>query len=412
MLKYMKFHRSRVTPMTAIFMAMISIGCVAEDWPQWRGPNQDGKVSGFIAPDAWPDALTKMWSVEVGEGDASPALVDGKLYVFSMQYGKEIVRCLDAADGKEIWRNDYDSVKVTGVAAPHAGPRSSPAVGKGKVVTLGVGGVISCFDSANGDVVWRKEEFTNDLPRYHPAASPSILDDMCVVQLGGMKSGLIIAFGLDDGAERWRWEGERPGYASPVVMTIAGEKQIVALTHMNLIGLSPADGKMLWQTPFKSSLTSTNSITPVAAGQTVIIAAKLRGTHARRVEKTEAGYQVTESWSKRKVRMAFNTPVVNNGLLFGLSQSEKLFCLNVDSGEVMWKDTDRREQFGTLVDAGTVIFALPKDGMLTVFEPTGKRFNKLAEYHVSDTPTYSYPIVAGNKIIIQDQNAITLWTIK
>src|SRR6516164_2837860 len=79
-------------------------GAVAQDWPQWRGPNRDGKAPGFNAPAAWPKELARKWSVTVGDGVASPALVGDKLYVFSRQEGNEITRCLDAATGEEKWQ--------------------------------------------------------------------------------------------------------------------------------------------------------------------------------------------------------------------------------------------------------------------------------------------------------------------
>jgi outer membrane protein assembly factor BamB len=127
---------------------LINSGFVlAQDWPQWRGPNRDGKVTGFAAPQAWPGTLTQKWKTAVGSGDATPALVGDKLYVFARQDGEEVTLCLDAGSGKELWQDKYTAQAVTGAASRHPGPRSSPAVGDGKVVTLGVGGVFSCLDA-------------------------------------------------------------------------------------------------------------------------------------------------------------------------------------------------------------------------------------------------------------------------
>src|ERR1043166_8724362 len=79
----------------------------AADWPQWRGPNRDGKITGFEAPATWPKELTKKWTVTIGDGVATPALVGDKLYTFSRQGGDEIIRCLDAATGDERWKDKY-----------------------------------------------------------------------------------------------------------------------------------------------------------------------------------------------------------------------------------------------------------------------------------------------------------------
>src|SRR5213594_2474781 len=86
----------------------------AQDWPQWRGPNRDGKTTGFKAPKSWPKQLTQKWKVAVGNGDATPSLVGDKLYVFTRQEGNEVIRCLDAATGKKLWQDKYETQGATG----------------------------------------------------------------------------------------------------------------------------------------------------------------------------------------------------------------------------------------------------------------------------------------------------------
>ena len=103
-----------------------------QDWPQWRGANGDAKASGFVAPRTWPKALVKKWSIEVGEGVATPALVGDRLYVFSRQADNEILRCMSVTDGKEIWQDKYPSLGATGPAAAYSGPRGCPVWRMGK----------------------------------------------------------------------------------------------------------------------------------------------------------------------------------------------------------------------------------------------------------------------------------------
>src|ERR1041384_8855598 len=117
----------------ALIASIATAGAFAQDWPQWRGPNRDAKAAGFKAPKTWPKELTQKWKVAVGEGVATPALVGDKLYVFSRQEDKEVTRCLTAADGKEVWSNKYDSLGASGPTQGFSGPRSSPAVARGKI---------------------------------------------------------------------------------------------------------------------------------------------------------------------------------------------------------------------------------------------------------------------------------------
>ena len=213
----------------AVLIGAAHVG--AQDWPQWRGPNRDGKVVGFTAPQAWPEALTQKWRTTVGSGDATPALVGEKLYVFARQGEDEVILCLDAGEGKELWREEYAAQAVTGAAARHPGPRSSPAVAKGKVVTLGVGGVLSCLDATTGEVLWRKDPFPKVVPQFFTATSPVIVDGVALAHLGGRGNGAIIAYDLASGDEEWRWDAEGPEYASPVLLTVDAMKQIVTLTE-------------------------------------------------------------------------------------------------------------------------------------------------------------------------------------
>src|SRR5260370_33721471 len=112
----------------------------SQDWPQWRGPNRDGKAIGFTAPESWPPQLKQQWKANVGVGDSTPALVGGKLYALGRQDTDEVMTCFDAATGKTNWEPRYPAdYVVTAPPARHPGTRSSPVAAGGKVCALGAG---------------------------------------------------------------------------------------------------------------------------------------------------------------------------------------------------------------------------------------------------------------------------------
>ena len=394
-----------------VCVILICASCLfAQDWPQWLGPNRDGKAGGFKAPSQWPNELTQKWKKTVGSGDATPALVGNKLYVFARQGDEEVTLCLDAGSGNEIWIDKYAAQAVTGAARRHPGPRSSPTVMNGKVLTIGVGGVLSCLDAANGKVMWRKDPFPKVVPRFFTSMSPIVVDGMVIAQLGGQGNGAIIAYDLATGNEKWRWSGEGPDYGSPVLLTVAGTKQIVTPTEKSIVGIAVADGKLLWQIPSEPPGRAYNAATPIVDGQTVIYAAKGRGTKAIKIGKQGDSFITKELWSNAELGTQYNTPVLKDGLLFGLSDGGNLFCINAENGQTVWTDEAQHDRggFTAIVDAGSCLMALPSSSELIVYKPSKSKYEELAKIKVADTPTYAFPVVAGNRIFIKDQESVAL----
>jgi len=390
-----------------------ALGALAQDWPQWRGPNRDGKVAGFTAPQTWPKTLDEKWRKTVGTGDATPALVGDKLYVFARRGGDEVIQCLEAETGKELWQDKYAAKAVTGAPASHPGPRSSPTVAEGKVVTLGVGGILSCLDAGTGKLAWRSDVLADHLPQFFTAMSPIVVDGKCIAHLGGEGEGAVVAFDLATGNQQWKWTGDAPSYASPVLMTVEGTKQLVVQGEKGLAGIAVSDGKLLWQVPTPPQRQYFfNSATPIVDGSTVIYTGQGAGTKAIAIEKGDGGFAAKELWANEKFGTGYNTPVLKDGLLFGLSDRGNFFCLDARTGKTAWTDTARRDRFGAIVDAGAVLVALPANSQLIAFKPDGKKLEELAAIKVADSPTYAHPVVAGKRIFVKDRDAVTMFAVE
>ncbi len=395
-----------------IIVLALATQIFAQDWTQWRGANRDGKVIGFAEPEKYPLEMTRNWNVRVGLGDSTPALVGNKIYVFVRQGSNEVILCLDANSGKELWRNEYRTRAEVGDR--HPGPRSSVAVADGKVFTIGVGGVLSCLNADNGEVLWRKDPFNGFVPRFFTATSPMIVDEMCIAHLGGKGNGAVIAYDINTGDEKWRWFDEGPEYSSPVLFVIDGSKQIVTIAEKNIIGIDVAKGKLLWQFPFAPQGGSYKVATPIIDGQNIILTGASRGTNALKIEKKDGNFVPIELWNNKGVAVLFNTPVLKDGLLFGFSDKNNLFCLDAKTGQTKWIDGTWRgsEGFSSILDVGSALVALPNNAELTFFEPNGEKYNELARIKVSDAQTYAHPVVSGNRIYIKDLETLTMWTIK
>lgn len=398
---------------TSVFLLSISsLASQAQDWPQWRGTNRDDKVTGFKAPQTWPQQLKQVWKVSVGLGDATPALVKNKLYVFTRLGENEILQCLDALTGKQLWQSaGYPAVAVTGPPVSHPGPRSSVTVSDGKVVTLGVGGDIACFDASTGKLIWRNEEYKGAVPQFYTGMSPLVSSGLCIANLGGPKTGQFIAFDLASGAIKWKNEGEGPAYGSPVLVTVDGTKQVVFQSQTKLVSLNFSDGKQLWElaTPVGTGRVQ-NATSPVADQNKIYYTGLNNGFNAIEIKKQGDTFVVNQLWTNPDFSTSFSTPVLKDGFLYALSNQGRLFCINASNGQTAWADQTAHQNFGSIIDAGSVLVALSSNSNLVVYKPDGKAYSQLALMKVSDNAVYAHPILSGNRIFIKDNESLILYT--
>jgi outer membrane protein assembly factor BamB len=408
---------------------------LAQDWPQWRGPNRDAKAAAFNAPKTWPKELTRKWKVNVGLGDATPALVGDRLFVFTRQEANEVISALDAASGKEVWQDKYEAQGATGPSSGHAGPRCSPTVADGKVLTLGVRGTLSCTEAASGKKLWRKDDFSGAAPDFFTASSPLVVDGLTIAPLGGRENGAIVAYDLTTGDQKWKWASGSPGYASPVLMTAGGTKLIIAETDRKIVTVGAADGKPVWEAPYAPEGRGYNASTPLVDGQTVIFSGSGRGVKAMKLEKQGDGFGPKELWLNQENSVQFNTPVLKDGLIYGLDGGNRFFCIKAQDGKTAWTgpagqpEEEKKEKgggdgrrgrggrggrggYGSIVDAGAVLMALTPSSELVVFQPSDKEYVELAKIKVADTPTYAHLVVSGNRLFVKDQDSLALFTIE
>jgi len=405
---------SAIAPLVAC-LALFASHAQAQDWPQWRGANRDAKATGFKAPAAWPKELTQKWKVTVGEGDSSPALVGDKLYAFARQDGNEVIHCLNAATGEEIWSDKYETQGATGPSnRGHAGPRASPAVGEGKIATLGVRGVLSCYDTA-GKQLWRKDDFPGAWPQFFTASSPIINAGQCIAQLGGASQGAIVSYDLTSGEKKWDWSNDGTAYSSPMVLLLDGQPVIVAMTAKSMVAVNAADQKVLWQVSFPAAgMRGYNDATPIIDSNIIIYSGGGRGTKAVKLEKPGSDPPATELWTNPDVSVGFNTPVLKDGYLYGLSGASTLFCISAADGKTAWT-TPRIEGdagYGSVIDAGSVMMAMTPAANLIIFAPDHNEYKEIAKYKVADGNTYAYPIPSGNRIYVKDKDSVIMWSIE
>ena len=266
-------------------------------------------------------------------------------------------------------------------------------------------------------MLWRKD---TKPPIFYTSSSPIIADGKCIVYAGS-----LTAYDLASGALKWSWPGSGTPYGSPVLLTVEGTPQVVTPTLGGLAGIGLADGKLLWQIKFGGAGYQGNFSTPIIDGQTVIYTATAKGkgkskggaggsgTAAFRIEKKGDSFTATEVWKNNLSAHQYHTPVLKDGLLFGVTPSLNFFCLNARTGDKLWQDNTPRGKCGSILNAGSVLLALTSDMRLVAFQPSNREYAELAKYRVAETETWSVPIIVRNRVYVRDKGgSLTLWTIE
>jgi len=409
----MKLGTFAVTAVLALGAVPAALGQGA-DYTQWRGANRDGTVANFTEPSAWPEQLTQRWKVEVGTGYATPLLVGDRLYLFSRLEGQEVMQALDAASGKVIWRSGYPvTFTMHSATTRHGeGPKSTPVFFNGRLFSIGMTGVVTAWDAASGKQLWQKPG-SEPVPLYTTHAfSPIIEGGTVIFHVGGHNKGALTAFDLQTGAVKWSWDGDGPGYGSPVVTTFGGTRQLVTITQGKVIGVDVSNGALLWERPFVST-NNTNGMTPVVNGQAVIVSGNGGPTTAFAVARRNNQWTTDTLWENTDSQLRFTNPVVVGNTLIGMStrNSGQYYGVDVNSGKTLWLSEPRQGTNAAVAKAGNVVFFLEDDGELLVTRGNPTGFETIKRYHVADSETWTQPTISGKRIFVKDVSSLTLWTL-
>jgi outer membrane protein assembly factor BamB len=400
----------------AVLLAAVALAVPrAQDWNQWRGPARTGEAASFTPPAQWPAKGTRAWQVKAGEGHSSPIVAAGRAFLHSRIGDQEVVTAFDAATGRQIWRHRSAApYTVNPAAAAHGkGPKSTPVVADGRLFTLGINGTLSALDAATGTLLWRKppaSEFDAAAPDFGTAMSPVVDGGRVIVHIGGNASGALTAFDVATGKVRWRWTGDGPAYASPVVVAAPGGlRQVITQSRSHVVGIDPANGDLLWRIPFVTSYNQ-NSVTPVVAGDLLIYAGIGNPLTAARLGRS--GVEPAPVWRNEDVPMYMSSPVLVDGTLFGFSSRNKgqFFAVDARTGRTLWTGRGREAENAALVSAGGLLLATTTEGELVVLRRDASKFDVVKRYTVAESAIWAHPAPFGRGVLIKDADTLAFWT--
>lgn len=403
--------------MLPLLLSAVLTAATGDDWPQWRGPHRDGTSSSTSAPASWPEHLQLRWKLTVGEGHSSPILSAGRFFVFTRQQDKEVASSIDLSSGKILWQESYPApYKMNPAAESHGeGPKSTPVFYEGKLYTLGIAGILTCWDAATGRVQWRKDfskQYRQTSPLYGTAMSPVVDHGLLIAHVGGHDNGALTAFDAGSGEVKWQWSGDGPAYASPIVADLGGARQVITETQNNIVGVSAATGQLLWQIPFSTEYVQ-NIPTPLLYGDLVIFSGLEKGVFAVHPAMKEGKWTAETVWRNRDVSMYMSSPVLGGDLIFGFSHYKKgqIFCLDAHTGATRWTGPPRQGDNTAIVISRENLILLKDGGELAIAKAAGQGFEPLRTYTVADSPTWAHPLVLRDGVVIKDATTLAFWSV-
>lgn len=382
------------------------------DWPQWRGPQRDGHVPGGEAvPAALPVSPRLVWHTEAGFSVASPIVMKGRVFSVDNVSEQEVLHAADAATGKELWSVALDQVTRDSQSQP--GPRTTPTADDGLVYAQTCRGKLKCFSADDGKLVW-ESDYVKDFgaifigekgpalgaSRHGYTASPLIDGDHLIAQAGGPGAG-IVCFEKKTGKIVWKSQSDMPGYAPPILATIAGKRQVVAFTAIALLGLDPVNGGLLWRVPLSTRL-GRHAATPVVVDNLVIVSSHQLGLLAFDVEKSGDSFTASPAWDNKGAAINFATPVIVDRALYGVGPNKNLICVDVQSGKALWsKDGTGIRQYAGMLVMGKNILVLSDDGELLLIAANPAQYQEFSRVQACGK-NWCNPAYADGKLYLRD----------
>lgn len=384
-------------------------------WPQWRGPDRDGRVLGPVWPDRLDErSLRARWSVPLEPGYSGPIVVGNRVFVTETAGEKlERVTALDRRDGSRLWAVEWEGAISVPFFAKRNGDwiRSTPAWDSGRLYVAGMRDVLVCLEATDGREAWRVdfvEAFGAPLPAFGFVASPLVDGDGVYVQAGAA----VVRLNKHDGTVVWRSLEDSGGmwgsaFSSPIVATLGGVRQLVVLTRAELAGLTLDSGEVLWR-QVVPAFRGMNILTPVVHGDLVFTSTYGGRTPGFRVTREDGGFKVEEAWVHRS-QGYMSTPVVIGDHAYHHLRSQRIVCVDLRTGEERWTSPRSFGTYWSLVAQGDRILALDQQGELHLLRANPGRFELLDSRRVSESETWAHLAVAGNELFIRALDGLRVY---
>jgi outer membrane protein assembly factor BamB len=374
------------------------------DWPGFRGPNRDGRVSGVAIATDWKQTPPKkLFSRKIGPGWSSFAVVGKRLFTQEQRGDEELVVCYDADTGEERWRHAERTRFTEVVAGP--GPRGTPQFHAGKVYALGANGTLSCLAAATGQVAWTQDIAKDSgakTPQWGFSASPLVAHGLVTVFAGGPSGKSVLAYDAETGKLAWTAGDGTHSYASAQAATLGDVEQILMASDTGLTSLAPECGKALWVHEWKTDDVA-RIVQPAILNETDILIGTGMGVGTRRIRVAHDGgeWPIEEVWTSKQFKPYFNDFVVHGDQLYGFD-GPIFLCFDTQQSKVRWRTRGYGNgQVLLLADQG-VLLVLTETGEVALVEAQPTKHVELSRFEAISGKTWNHPVIAHGRLYVRN----------
>ena len=402
------------------------VAAAGSQWTQWGGPNRNFVSDAKGLASIWPaGGPRKLWSRALGEGHSSILVENGRLYTMYRPAGvmslmrrsqEEVVTALDAATGKTIWEFKYPSPTDDLDFSQGAGPHSTPLIVGNLLYATSTRRELFALNKTTGQRVWSHDfmkEFGAPSPGRGYSCSPLLYNGTIIVTMGGPDQA-VAAFNQQSGALVWKRGNYQPAPASPILIDVDGQQQLVLFAGEAVAGLDPANGQTLWTRPHKTDW-GLNISTPVwTPSDHLLFVSSAYSTGSRAIELRQAGgtTTATEKWFSGRMRVHIGTVIRLGDYAYGSSGDfgpSFLSAVDMRTGKVVWQD--RSFTRAQLLYADGKVVVLDEDGTLGLVTLSPEGITVLARASILQNLSWTPPTLVDTILYARDRKSIAAFNL-
>ncbi len=382
------------------------------DWPGFRGPNRDGRLTGVrIAADWDKNPPRQKWRHPVGPGWSSFAVVGSRLYTQEQRDAEEAVVCYDCGSGLELWAHQDTTRFTEAIAGP--GPRATPTFHEGKIFALGASGRLNCLDAVTGNVIWSRDIVTDsgrksgkaedEVPTWGFASSPLVVRGIVSVFAGGPDKKSVLGYDAASGKLVWAAGEGKFSYGSLHPARLGGVEQIILASEIGLTAFDPAKGDVLWEHAWPLTKGMARIVQPAVVDDRSVLLGTGFSMGTRRVDVERQGdkWALKEAWTTQAIKPYYNDLVVHKGHIYGFDGS--LFvCVKLEDGKKTWRERGFGNGQVLLLADQDLLLILSETGEAALVRADPAAYKELGRFQAIEGKTWNHPVVAHGMLFVRN----------